>query len=147
LIASGRWSARCYNEQGDRRRQGGFSTKAEAAEWLDRKLGEVRALRRGDRPATIDIPTVTQLVDTFLSSHEVDPATTSKLRYELVHATRAFGETRIDQLRTPDLAAWRATLPARSRHRLFASFRQVLGQAVTWQLSDSNPQTGSATAA
>jgi hypothetical protein len=55
------------------------------------------------------IPTTTELVDRFLASHEVDSATTKKLSYKLKHATRAFGDTRIDQLRTPDLAAWRAT--------------------------------------
>jgi integrase len=59
--------------------------------------------------------------------------------YVLQHATRSFGETRIDELRTPELAAWRATLPARSRHQLFGAFRQVLEQAVTWQLLDRNP--------
>jgi integrase len=39
----------------------------------------------------------------------------------------------------PDLAEWRATLPARSRHQLFRSFRQVLEQAVTWELLTRNP--------
>jgi integrase len=74
-----------------------------------------------------------------LVTHEVDPATTDKLRYELKHATREFGDKRLDQLRTPDLAAWRAMLPARTRHQLFRSFRQVLEQAVTWQYLDRNP--------
>ena len=74
---------------------------------------------------------MTELVDQFLATHEVDPATTEKLLYELKHATREFGDKRLDQLRTPDLAAWRATLPARLRHQLFRSNRQVLEQAVT----------------
>src|SRR5215204_6211615 len=49
------------------------------------------------------------------------------------------GDRPVDELRTAELAAWRATLPARSRHNLFRSFRQVLEQAVTWQLLDRNP--------
>jgi integrase len=138
-LPSGRWSVRFYDEHGARVRQGGFETKTEAGEWLERKVAEVQALKRGDRPAPVDLPTVVELVDSFLASHEVDPATTDKLRYELRHATRAFGERRIDELRTADLAAWRSTLPALSRHQLFRSFRQVLEQAVTWQMLDRNP--------
>jgi integrase len=136
---AGTWGVRYYDENGTRRRQGGFSTKTEAADWLDRKIDAVLALRRGDRPAAVDIPTVSSLVETFLASHEVDPATTDKLRYELRHATRAFGDRRVNELRTADLAAWRSTLPALSRHQLFRSFRQVLEQAVTWQLIERNP--------
>ncbi len=133
------WAARYYDEIGTRRFRGGFATKSEAREWLDRKVREVEALRNGERVLPAEIPTVSELVDRFLATHEVDPATTDKLRHELKHATRAFGDMRIDQLRTPDLAAWRATLPARSRHQIFRSFRQVLEQAVTWQFIDRNP--------
>ena len=133
------WSVRYRDETGVQRLRGGFATKTEAGDWIDRRLDEVEALRSAERVSPSEIPTVTDLVEQFLSTHEVDPATTDKLRYELKHATRAFGENRLDQLRTPDLAAWRATLPARSRHQLFRSFRQVLEQAVTWQLIERNP--------
>ena len=133
------WAARYRDFEGIQRLRGGFGTKTEAREWVDSKVDEVEALRNGERLAPAEIPTVTEFVDRFLETHEVDPATTDKLRYELKHATREFGEKRLDQLRTPDLAAWRATLPERSRHQLFSSFRQVLEQAVTWQLIDRNP--------
>jgi integrase len=138
-LPGGSYGVRYYDDDGVRRRQGGFATKSEAGAWLGRKLDEVEALRRGDRPAPVDIPTVTELVATFLASHEVDPATTNRLRYELKHATRAFGDRRIDQLRTAELVAWRSTLPVRSRQKLFRSFRQVLEQAVAWQVLDRNP--------
>ncbi len=95
------------------------------------------ALKRGDALALTSRPSTAR--QAFLATHEVDPATIDRLRYELNHATEAFGDRRIDALRTADLAAWRATLPARSRHKLFAAFRQVLGQAVTWQLLERNP--------
>ena len=137
-LPSGRWSVRWYDEDGVRQRQGGFETKSAAGEWLERKLDEVAALRRGDRPSLVEIPTVTELVASFLDTHEVDPATTDKLRYEL-DTRPAHSETRGSTSRTPDLAAWRATLPARSRHKLFAAFRQVLEQAVTWQMIERNP--------
>jgi integrase len=133
------WAARWRDENDQACFQGGFPTKTAARAWLDPVVDKVEALRRGDLALPSEIPTVAELVDRFLVTHEVDPATTDKLRYELKHATREFGDKRLDQLRTPDLAAWRATLPARSRHKLFASFRQVLEQAVTWQLLDRNP--------
>jgi integrase len=138
-LASGRYSARWYDENGVRRRQGGFARESDAGEWLDRKLDEVAALKRGDRPPATEIPTVNELVRTFLATHDVDPATIDKLRYELKHATRAFGDRRVDTLRPSELAEWRTTLPARSRHQLFRSFRQVLEQAVTWQQLERNP--------
>jgi integrase len=134
-----RWLVRWYDETGVRKARGGFATRSEALDWLGGTLRDVNALRRGERVAPAHIPTVTELVDRFLATHEVDPATIEKLRYELKHATRAFGHKTVDQLHTPELAEWRATLPARSRHQLFSSFRQVLGQAVTWELLDRNP--------
>jgi integrase len=134
-----RWGARWYDESGGRKFQGGFDTRSAARGFVDRKVEEVVALRRGDLPKPADIPTVTALVDGFLASHDVDPATTDKLRYELAHAKRAFGDVRIDQLRPLALSAWRATLPARSRHQPFGAFKQVLEQAVTLGLLESNP--------
>jgi len=133
------WSVRYRDETGVQRLRGGFATKTEAGEWIDKKLEEVEALRSGERITPSELPSVAELVDQFLATHEVDPATTNKLRYELKHATREFGDTRVDQLRTHELAAWRATLPARSRHQLFRSFRQVLEQAVTWSMIERNP--------
>jgi len=133
------WSVRYRGEDGREHLRGGFATKTEAATWVDDKVTEVEKIRNGERVASANVPTVEELVDRFLAIHEVDPATIDRLRYELRHATRAFGDKRIDQLRTPDLAAWRATLPARSRHQLFRSFRQVLEQAVTWNLIERNP--------
>jgi integrase len=140
VVRRGRtWQARYYDEENVRRSRGGFLTKSSAHEWVDQKVEEVEKIRSGERLSRVEVPTVSELVDRFLAVHEVDPATTDKLHYELKHATRAFGETPIDQLRTPDLDTWRSTLPARSRHQLFRSFRQVMEQAVTWQLIDRNP--------
>ena len=133
------WAARYRDAEGVQRLRGGFQTKTEARDWVEDKIDEVEALRSGERLRPSEIPTVSELVSRFLDTHEVDPATTDKLHYELRHATTAFGEKRLDQLRTPDLAAWRATLPARSRHQLFRTYRLVMEQAVTWNLIDRNP--------
>jgi integrase len=140
VVKSGRkWAVRWYDEAGARHFRGGFDTKSAAREWVDSAVKGVASLRRGDLPTPADVPTVAVLVDRFLAAYEADPATVGKARYQLDHAKRAFGDTRIDRLNPADLAAWRATLPARSRHHYFRVFRQVLEQAVTWRLLDRNP--------
>jgi integrase len=136
------WAARHYDEAGVRRFQGGFATKSEARAWVDAKVDEVERLRRGERPRASEIPTVSVLIDNFLAAHQVDQATTDKLRYQLVHPKTAFGERPIDRLTPFELDAWRAQLPARSRHHYFRAFRQVLAQAVTWRLLERNPTDG-----
>jgi integrase len=133
------YGARFYDEEGIRRYQGGFETESAAEAWLRTKVDEVLAVRRGDLPHPDTLPTVDELIDGFLASHEVDPATTKKMTYELDHAKRRFGSVRIDELRPLELSAWRATLPARSRHQPFGSFKQVLEQAVTLGLLPVNP--------
>jgi integrase len=136
------WGARWYDETGARRFQGGFETRSAAREFVDDKVEEVAALRRGDLPRPSQIPTVAGLVDAFLAAHEVDQATTDKLRYQLAHAKAAFGEKPIDRLTPYELDAWRAQLPARTRHHYFRAFRQVLAQAVIWRLLERNPTDG-----
>jgi integrase len=133
------WQARYYDAENLRRSRGGFETKTAAGDWLGRQLDEVEALRRGERPAPDAIPTVSELIVGYLATHEVDPATTKKLTYELGHATRAFGERRVDELTPLDLSTWRATLPARTRHQPFGAFKAVLEQAVTLGLIPTNP--------
>jgi len=137
-----RWGARWYDEQGQRRFQGGFETKSAAREWVCNKVDEVEAIRRGETLRPSEIPTVSVLIDNFLVSHQVDQATTTKMRYQLAHAKRAFGERPIDRLTPYELDAWRAQLPARTRHHYFRAFRQVLAQAVTWRLLERNPTDG-----
>jgi len=137
-----RWGARWYDEQGQRRFRGGFETKSAAREWLDSKVSDTEALRRGERPRPAEIPTVSVLIHNFLAAHQVDSATTTKLRYQLAHAKTAFGDRPIDRLTPFELDAWRAQLPARTRHHYFRAFRQVLAQAVTWRLIEHNPTDG-----
>ncbi|MEJ7567967.1 MAG: site-specific integrase [Gaiellaceae bacterium] len=140
VVKRGRgWAARWYDAEDTRRFKGGFATKSDAREWVDGQVKGVAALRRGDLLRPDQIPTVDVLVVGFLASHEVDPATIEKLTCQLAHARRAFGDRPIDELRPVELSAWRATLPARSRHQPFGAFRQVLEQAVTLGLIQTNP--------
>jgi hypothetical protein len=69
--------------------------KADASAFLQAKLAEVEALRRGEVTAVSHRPqTVDALLDAFLGRHgaTVDPATKRKLERQLKHARAAFGD-------------------------------------------------------
>lgn len=124
-----RWGARWYNENGVRGFQGGFDTKTVAREWVDNKVGEVAALRRGDHLAPTDrSKTVDALLDVFLDKHgrTVDAATKRKLTAQLRKARSEFGDCHPDSLRRGELEDWRQQLSAGSRHDVFRAFRQAL---------------------
>jgi integrase len=137
----GSWGVRYYDENGKRQRQAGFDTKSAAHAFLDSTVKGVAALRRGDPSALArsEAVTVTEAITRYLAQHDVDPATTEKLRRQLRHATAAFGPREIRTLRPDELGAWRLTLSAGSRHDLFRALRQVLEQAERWQWIDRNP--------
>lgn len=140
------WHARWYDENGQRRQRGGFDTKTEAREWVDSKVDEVAALRRGDallpagkRPQTVDV-----LLDLFLAKHgrTVDAATKRKLERQLRHARAAFGARHPDSLNRLELEDWRAELAAGSCHDVFRAFRQALAWAVGRDLATRNASDG-----
>jgi integrase len=138
-VPSGRWSVRFYDESDVRVRQGGFSTKSEAGEWLERRLGDVQALRRGDASAVARAEEITfaELVDRFLAAHEADGVTITKLRSQLLSAVDKFGERPIRTLRPDELAAWRKTIG--NRHHTFRAVKQVLAQAERWEWLERSP--------
>jgi integrase len=140
-LPSGRWSARWYDQDGVRQRQGGFETKSEAGEWLDRKVEEVRALRLGDIGAVRrqTMPTLTHLVDEYLEQHSAERNTLRILKARLRYATDTFGDTRIDRLDPQAIGAWRKRLPERSAWAIHKTLRQVLHYAVRVKLLDENP--------
>ncbi len=83
-----------------------------------------------------------ELVESYLAQHQADPATIRKLRSDLRQAVAAFGGVRIDRLVPASLAAWRASLSPGARHGVFRSLKQVLRQAVAWQMLERNPAEG-----
>ena len=116
------WSARWYDEKGVRRSHGGFETKTAAGEWLDTKVDEVLRTSARRPSSSRHIPTVTELVDGYLASHEVDPATTTKLRYAArardPHVRRP-SHRRATAARTVDVAGNAAgTVPAPAVRRV-----------------------------
>jgi hypothetical protein len=144
----GGWGVRYYDENGTRRRQGGFATKSAAREWLDSKVDEIVALRRGDPSALRrrELPTLAELVEEFLHQHNAEPNTLRTLKARLRYATEGpkldgqggFGELRIDRLEPRMMGAWRKRLPERSAHAITKALRQVLHYAVRAKLVDEN---------
>jgi integrase len=136
----GNWQARWYDENGQRHAQGGFETKSAARDWLDSKLDEVLALRRGDLPTLRrqNMPTLTELVDEYLAQHTAEANTLRTLTARLRYATRTFGETRVDRLDPQAIGAWRKTLPERSAWSIHKALRQILHYAVRVKLVDEN---------
>lgn len=144
----GNWQARYRDEDGNQRGQSGFETKTEARDWLDTKLDEVLALRRGDLPALRrrNPPTLAELVDEFLNQHNAEPNTLRGLRERLLYATKGpkrdgeggFGDVRVDRLDPVQIGAWRKRLPERSAWGIHKALRQVLNHAVRIKLLDEN---------
>ena len=137
----GIWAARWYDEAGARRQQGGFQTKSAASAWLDSKLDEVVALRRGDPSALRrrQMLTLSELVDEYLDTYTGEKNSKRTLNERLRYSTRTFGDVPLDRLDVAQLARWRTTLPERSAWAIVKALRQVLGYAVRVGLLADNP--------
>jgi integrase len=79
------------------------------------------------------------LVEEYLAQHDVQPATIAKLRWLLEKAVVAFGDRQIGELCSPEIAAWRMTIPSGHRFEATQALRQVLARAVVWGMIDRNP--------
>jgi integrase len=131
-----RWAYRYrVGSRGSRRVQrGGFATEQAAVEALERALERLRRER-----GLIETPRLAEFVDGYLRQHGGEPETIEKLRWLLGKSVRVFGERRLGQLRSPEIAAWRMTIPAGHRFEATQALRQVLNRAVEWGLIDINP--------
>jgi integrase len=112
---------------------GGFATRAEALDALRKVL---ERLGPGGRAATI---TLAELVEEYLEMHQAEPVTIAKLRWLLGKATATLGDTRLAELSSKDVCAWRLTIPEGHRYEATQALRQVLNRAVAWGLIDYNP--------
>jgi integrase len=117
-----------------RLQRGGFATEQDARDALDRELERLRRERRIARGLTL-----TELVETYLAQHDVQPVTIEKLRYLLSKATAVFGERKIGELTSQEIAEWRMTLSPGYRFEATQALRQVLHRAVAWGMLDVNP--------
>lgn len=115
--------------------RGGFASERDAREALRRALERTRRKTRlGTRTVTLS-----ELVEVYLAQHDVDPVTSEKLRWLLSKAVAAFGGTRVDELRSQEIAAWRMTIPEGHRFDATQALRQLLARAVVWEMIDVNP--------
>jgi len=114
--------------------RGGFGSEQDARESLERALERVR--RANGTGTTL---TLAGLVDEYLAQHDAQPETIEKLRWLLSKAVSEFGNQRLGQLRSQEIAAWRMTIPAGHRFEVTQALRQVLSRAVDWQMVDVNP--------
>jgi integrase len=112
---------------------GGFASRAEAQEALEKALSR---LRPGGRAATL---TLGEFVEEYLQAHPGLPETVSKLRWLLRKATAALGDKRLIDLTPEQICSWRMTLPEGHRYEATQALRQVLNRAVAWEQLDSNP--------
>jgi hypothetical protein len=121
--------------RGSRRVQrGGFASEQDAAAALERDLERVRRERRIPRSLT-----VAELIETYLAQHDVQRVTIEKLRWLLSKATALFGDRRVGELTSQEIAAWRMTLSPGCRFEATQALRQVLHRAVVWGMIDTNP--------
>jgi len=88
--------------RGSRRVQrGGFQSERDAGEALERAL---ERLRRAN--GTASTLTLAALVDEYLAQHDAQPETIEKLRWLLAKAVAEFGDRRLGELRSQEIAAW-----------------------------------------
>ena len=130
------WAYRYRTGGRDSRRiqRGGFASEQDATDSLNRELDRLRREQRIPRGLTL-----AELVDVYLAQHDVQPVTINKLRWLLAKATAVFGERRVGELTSQEIAAWRMTLPPGHRFEATQALRQVLHRAVAWEMIDSNP--------
>jgi integrase len=83
--------------------------------------------------------TLAELVDEYLAQHDAAAVTVEKLRWLLGKAVADFGDLRLGELRSQEIAAWRMTIPPGHRFEATQALRQVLARAVVWGLLDDNP--------
>src|SRR5918995_5811780 len=88
--------------------RGGFASEADARDALARELERLRREARICRSLTLD-----ELVETYLAQHDVQPVTIEKLRYLLGKATAVFGDRKIGELTSQEIAEWRVEVFSR----------------------------------
>jgi hypothetical protein len=85
--------------------RGGFASDHDATDALERALDRVRREQRIPRSLTF-----AELVEVYLAQHDVQPVTIEKLRWLLSKAIAVFGDRRVGELISQEIAEWRMSL-------------------------------------
>jgi integrase len=130
------WAFRYRTGGRDSRRiqRGGFAREQDAIDALERELDRLRREQRTPRSHTL-----AELVEVYLAQHDVQPVTIEKLRWLLSKAIAVFGDRRVGELTSQEIAAWRMTLSPGYRFEATQALRQTLHRAVVWGMIDINP--------
>src|SRR3989442_12706503 len=117
--------------------RGGFASEQDARDALERELEQLRRERRIARRLTL-----TELVETYLAQHDVQPVTIEKLRYLLGKATAVFGDRKIGELTSQEIAEWRMRLSPGYRFEATQALRQIPPRAGGWGMIEGKPPKG-----
>jgi len=130
------WGLRWYDEHGRRRRRSGFESRSAALAWY-RDVERKRML--GQSP--VEPLTLREFSDRYLERYEAmrSPVSVQTLRWRLARPLAEFGDVKLSELRTGELATWEASLPSRFRYAVVRALRQVLDAAVQWEYLARNP--------
>lgn len=121
-----------------------FQTKRDARRWWKAEVGPRLETGRPLEPLTLQ-----EFADRYVkwystaisrrTGQTIAPVTVETLELRLVRPLAEFGDTKLTELRTGELAAWEATLPPRFRYSVVRALRQVLDAAVAWEYLERNP--------
>lgn len=129
------WSVRYRDNDNRQRRKGGFRTKRDAEAWLSERMKEMRDGFDLDHGMTFN-----QLADIYMQQHYASHGRKERLRYALEHARSAFGRTRIEDLTTPRIRAWRNGLATPAmQYTCLGAVKQVLNFAVDEKVLRESP--------
>ena len=119
------WAYRFRTGDRDSKRiqRGGFASEQDARDALERELERLRRERRVSRRLTLS-----ELVETYLAQHDVQPVTIEKLRYLLSKATAVFGDRKVGELTSEEIAAWRMTISPGYRFEATRSEERRVGK-------------------
>ena len=141
------YGLRWLDENGDRRRRPGFTSKSEARKWFQ---DIERKRMRGESPAPSPL-TLSELVEEYLEQHVAEANTIRALGDRLKLATdgipvkprasereHGLGAIQVDRLDVRTVGAWRKRLPEGSAWHAHKALRQVLAYAVRGKLVSEN---------
>jgi integrase len=134
-----RWGIRYYGPDGKRHKQSPFPSKSAAFAWF---RDVIEPQLRGEAAPVADL-TLAAFVPLYLERHgsTVRPRTITTLTVRLRPVLRTFGDIPLSELArmAADIAAWRTTLPERTRYAYMSALRQCLDAAVRWGYMNANP--------
>lgn len=144
IIEQGKgYAVRFRDAQSRSRRQGGFKTERQARRWLDNRLDEIAAERRGEAVhRRVEVVTVNELIDRYLEHHPCAPETKRTLTERSRYLRRQFGDVLVSHVTMQDLIRWRETLPEKSAHGIFRVARQLFNHATAIGMIPQSPAAG-----